>query len=168
MALLTGDEVVEIAIRLEESGEAFYTAAAEKANDLDVKALFQQLALQEMYHRRAFQQMDRGTVQAVLTADQWEEFQAYTGALLQQSFFDRPEDALNVAARAEDERTASVFLRAQRRRAQSRAAGRRAHYPARKAAHQAAFRDAWSRLSRSRFDFFVSSDPSNDGCQRVM
>jgi rubrerythrin len=106
MALLTGDEVVEIAIRLEESGEAFYTAAAEKANDLDVKALFQQLALQEMYHRRAFQQMDRGTVQAVLTADQWEEFQAYTGALLQQSFFDRPEDALNVAARAEDERTA--------------------------------------------------------------
>jgi rubrerythrin len=106
MALLTGDEVIEIAIRLEESGEAFYTTAAGRANDVDVKALFQELALQEMGHRRAFQQMDRGTVQAALTADQWQEFQAYTGALLQQSFFDRPENALNVAAGAEDERTA--------------------------------------------------------------
>ena len=106
MALLTGDEIIEIAIHLEESGEAFYTVAAEKANDLDIKALFEELALQEMYHRRAFQQMDRGTVQAALTPDQWDEFQAYTGALLQQSFFDEPENALNLAARAQDERTA--------------------------------------------------------------
>ena len=31
MALLTGNEIIEIATRLEESGEAFYNAAADKA-----------------------------------------------------------------------------------------------------------------------------------------
>jgi rubrerythrin len=106
MALLTGDEVIEIAIHLEESGEEFYTAAANNAKNVAVKALFQELALQETYHRRAFEQMDRGTVQATLSPDQWEEFQAYTGALLEQNFFDRPENALNRAAKAQDERTA--------------------------------------------------------------
>jgi rubrerythrin len=106
MALLTGDEIVEIATRLEESGEAFYTASAEKATTAEVKALFEELALQEMYHRRAFQQMGRDVVSLALTPEQWDEFQAYTGALLEQSFFAKPENALNLAARAQDEQSA--------------------------------------------------------------
>jgi rubrerythrin len=106
MALLTGDEIIEIAVRLEESGEAFYNAAAEKATTPGVKALFGDLALQEQYHRRAFQQMGGGVVEFALSPEQWDEFQAYTGALLQQSFFAKPENALNVAAQAQDERSA--------------------------------------------------------------
>jgi rubrerythrin len=106
MALLTGDEIIEIAVRLEESGEAFYNAAAEKATTPGVKALFGDLALQEQYHRRAFQQMGGGVVEFALSPEQWDEFQAYTGALLQQSFFAKPESALNLAAQAQDERTA--------------------------------------------------------------
>jgi rubrerythrin len=106
MALLTGDEIIEIAIRLEESGEAFYNAVAEKAATAGVKALFEDLAIQEQYHRRAFQQMGRDVVQFALSPEQWDEFQAYTGALLQQSFFAKPDNALNLAAQAEDERSA--------------------------------------------------------------
>jgi rubrerythrin len=106
MALLTGDEIVEIAIRLEENGEAFYNAAAEKATTPGVIALFEELALQEQYHRRAFEQMGRGVVEINLTPEQWEEFQDYTDALLRQSFFADPENALNVATKAEDERAA--------------------------------------------------------------
>jgi len=106
MALLTGDEIIEIAVRLEENGEVFYNAAAEKATTPAVKALFEELAVQEQYHRQAFQQMGRGVVELALTDEQWEDFQSYTGALLQNSFFAKPENALNVAAKAEDERSA--------------------------------------------------------------
>jgi rubrerythrin len=106
MALLTGDEIIEIAMRLEESGEAFYNAAAEKATTANLKALFEELALQERYHRRAFQQMGRDTVELGLSPEQWDEFQAYTGALLQNSFFAKPENALNLAAQAQDAQAA--------------------------------------------------------------
>lgn len=106
MALLTGDEIIEMAVRLEESGEAFYDAAAGKAADASVKALFEELALQEQYHRRAFQQMGRDVVELALSPEQWEQFQAYTGALLQNHFFANPENALNIAAQAKDERQA--------------------------------------------------------------
>ena len=104
MALLTGDEIIEIATRLEESGEVFYNAAAEKSTDAGVKTLFEELAIQEQYHRQAFQQMGRDVVELALSPEQWDEFQAYTGALLQNRFFDNPENALNLAAEAEDER----------------------------------------------------------------
>jgi rubrerythrin len=106
MALLTGDEMIEIATRLEESGEAFYNAAAEKATMPGVKALFRDLAIQEQHHRRAFQQMGRDVVELALSPEQWDEFQAYTDALLQQSFFAKPEGALSQAAQAMDEQEA--------------------------------------------------------------
>jgi rubrerythrin len=106
MALLTGDEIIEIATNLEDSGEAFYRAAAEKASTTGIKALFEDLAVQEQYHRRAFQQMGRDVVKLTLTPEQWEDFQAYTRALLRQSFFAQPENALNLAASATEERSA--------------------------------------------------------------
>lgn len=103
MTLLTGDEIIEIAMRLEERGEAFYKAAAEKAAEAEVKTLFEELAVQEQYHRRAFQQMGRGVVELALSPEQWDQFQAYTGALLNQSLFDRPDGALSQAVEATDE-----------------------------------------------------------------
>jgi rubrerythrin len=106
MALLTGDEIIEMAMRLEESGEVFYNAAAGKAADASVKTLFEELALQEQYHRRAFQQMGRDVVELALSPEQWDQFQAYTGALLQNHFFANPENALHIAAQARDERQA--------------------------------------------------------------
>jgi rubrerythrin len=106
MALLTGDEIIEIAMRLEENGEAFYTGVAAKATTLGVKALFQDLAIQEQHHRRAFQRMGGGAVELILSPEQWDEFQAYSDALLQNSLFARPQGALIRAAEAQDERQA--------------------------------------------------------------
>jgi rubrerythrin len=106
MALLTGDEILEIAVRLEERGEAFYTAAAEQATTAEIRSLFQELAIQEQHHRRAFQEMGQGLVELALAPDQWDQFQDYTGALLQQSFFAKPDAALNVAIEATDEQGA--------------------------------------------------------------
>ena len=106
MALLTGDEIIEIAMRLEERGEAFYNAAAEKATTDEIKTLFEELAIQEQYHRRAFQQMGRDLVQSILSDEQWEQFQAYAGALLDQRLFDNPEGSLSEVAGVEEEREA--------------------------------------------------------------
>ena len=106
MTLLTGDEIIEIAMRLEERGESFYSAAAEQATKAEVQELFEELAVQEQYHRRAFQQMGRGAVELALSPEQWDQFQAYTGALLKQSLFDRPDGALSQAVEAADEQNA--------------------------------------------------------------
>ena len=106
MALLTGDEIIEIAMRLEERGEAFYNAAAADATTAEIKALFEELAIQEQYHRRAFQQMGRDLVQLTLSDEQWEQFQAYAGVLLDQRVFDNPDGALGQAAGVQDERVA--------------------------------------------------------------
>lgn len=106
MALLTGDEIIEIAMRLEEKGEAFYNAAAQEATTVETQTLFEELAIQEQYHRRAFQQMGRDLVQLTLSDEQWEQFQSYTGVLLEQRIFDKPEAALGKATVAQDEREA--------------------------------------------------------------
>ena len=104
MGLFTGGEIIEVATRLEESGEAFYAAAAEKASTAGIKGLFEELASQERKHRRAFQQMGRGVVELALTHDQWTQFQAYVDALFQQSFFATQDSALNRVLEAHDER----------------------------------------------------------------
>jgi rubrerythrin len=106
MALLTGDELVEIAMRLEQEGEAFYNAAAERANTAQIKELFEELALQEQYHYRTFQQMGRDIVRTALSDDQWDQFQEYSGALLNQRIFDKPHGALSKVASVQDEREA--------------------------------------------------------------
>ena len=106
MALLTGDEIIEIAMRLEERGEAFYSAAAQEATTAEIKALFGELAIQEQYHRRAFQQMGRDLLELTLSDEQWEQFQAYAGVLLEQRIFDKPDGALGEAAGAQNEREA--------------------------------------------------------------
>ncbi|MCL7451423.1 MAG: ferritin family protein [Anaerolineae bacterium] len=105
MALMTGDEILEIATRLEENGEAFYASAADCATTAGVKALFRDLALQERLHRRAFEAMAGGEVTLGFTAEQHEEFLAYTDALLRKEFFDGSGGALDRAAHAGDERS---------------------------------------------------------------
>jgi rubrerythrin len=103
MALLTGDEIIEIAVRLEEKGEEFYSTAADGTATEDLKALFEELAIQEQTHRRAFQRMGRDIAQLALSDEQWEQFQAYTGALLEQRVFNKPESALVQVAEAQEE-----------------------------------------------------------------
>ena len=106
MALLTGDEIVEIAMHLEERGEAFYNAAAEQATTAEIKELFEELAIQEQYHYRAFQQMGRDLVRTTLSDEQWDQFQEYSSVLLEQRVFEKPDGDLSQAASVQDERAA--------------------------------------------------------------
>ncbi|MGD8473084.1 MAG: ferritin family protein [Anaerolineae bacterium] len=106
MAILTGEELIEIAMQLEEEGEAFYNAAAKQATTTQMKELFEDLAIQEQYHYRAFQQMGRDIVRTALSDEQWDQFQEYTGALLNQRVFDKPDGDLSNAVSVQDEREA--------------------------------------------------------------
>ncbi|MCK9618098.1 MAG: ferritin family protein [Lentimicrobiaceae bacterium] len=52
----SGEEIIEIAIRIEENGHIFYTTASEAINDNDtVKKLFGELAAKEISHIATFQ-----------------------------------------------------------------------------------------------------------------
>lgn len=106
MALLTGHEMIEIAMRLEQRGEEFYRAAAARATTASIQSLFTDLAQQEVQHLRAYALLGQGVVELALSPEQWEEFQAYTNALLQQSLFAKPEGALAQVAQAMGEREA--------------------------------------------------------------
>jgi rubrerythrin len=54
----TGQEIIEIAIRIEENGHAFYTAAEKMvAGTNDNKALFRDLADKELIHIAIFQKL---------------------------------------------------------------------------------------------------------------
>jgi rubrerythrin len=54
----SGLEIIEIAVRIEENGEKFYTAAAEMVKEsTDVKGLFYDLAEKELIHIAIFQKL---------------------------------------------------------------------------------------------------------------
>ena len=54
----SGEEIIEIAVRIEENGYAFYTDAAEALKtDTDIKSLLLDLAEKELLHIAIFQKM---------------------------------------------------------------------------------------------------------------
>lgn len=54
----TGNEIVEIAVRIEENGYSFYTKAAEFiGRDNDIRSLFMDLAEKEVLHIAIFQKL---------------------------------------------------------------------------------------------------------------
>ena len=54
----SGLEIIEIAVRIEENGQEFYTAAAEMINESpDIKGLFYDLAEKEISHIAIFQKL---------------------------------------------------------------------------------------------------------------
>jgi rubrerythrin len=50
--------------------------------------------------------MGHNIVRTALSDEQWDQFQEYTGALLNQRIFDKPDGALSKAAIVQDEREA--------------------------------------------------------------
>lgn len=54
----SGNEIIEIAVRIEENGHAFYTAAADRIGESnDIKSLFLDLAEKEVMHIAVFQKL---------------------------------------------------------------------------------------------------------------
>jgi rubrerythrin len=107
MAFLQAADAVELAMGIEESGEAFYRAVAKKAQTLQVRVLFEDLADQEVLHKAAFKKMGQALGDALLMSqEEWEQYQEYLQATVQSALFEGPEKALAAAETVTDEKEA--------------------------------------------------------------
>ena len=98
MAILKAADIVEMAMELEKSGEAFYRAVADKATTPGVKALFVDLAEQEARHYAAFSRLSAVVRdKPIMLAEEWDEYLDYLGATVQSAFFEGPDKALVAA-----------------------------------------------------------------------
>jgi len=108
MAVFTATEALNMALHTEQNGEAFYTAAARKAKDPQVKALLEDLAKQERLHYQTFQKLAQQVAAEppALSGPEWEEYNLYVQAALDSSLFSGPDKALAAAEGLKDEKEA--------------------------------------------------------------
>lgn len=94
----SGKEIVEIAVRIEENGYAFYIAAAEMIREsTDIKNLFIDLAEQETMHTATFQKIfDNYEPEDYEQGD--ENFSAYIQNLADKHIFGKPDAGAKLAA----------------------------------------------------------------------
>ena len=97
-------EVIEMAVTTERSGQSFYQNASKLARKNNLKELFQYLAEEEEKHLKTFQGFyDTLKKKAEITPYNWEEAKLYLEALVDSKFFASPEKAINLAKEAKDE-----------------------------------------------------------------
>jgi rubrerythrin len=107
MAFLQAADAVEMAMGIETSGEAFYRAVAKKAQTLEVRVLFEDLADQEVRHRAAFKRLSKELGDTLLMEqEEWEQYQEYLQTTVQSALFEGPERALAAAETVTDEKEA--------------------------------------------------------------
>jgi rubrerythrin len=107
MAFLQAADAVELAMGIEDSGEAFYRAVAKKSQTLEVRVLFEDLADQEVLHRATFEKMGKELGDDLLMGqEEWEQYQEYLQATVQSALFEGPEKALAAAETVADENAA--------------------------------------------------------------
>jgi rubrerythrin len=107
MAVFAAAEALEMAMEIEKNGEVFYNEMSAKSDDLEVKALFADLATQERRHYRVFENMLEAVKPAPeLPAVEYDEYRVYMVAALDNALFAGPEKALTLAKEAKDKETA--------------------------------------------------------------
>jgi rubrerythrin len=107
MVFFQAADALELAMGIETNGEAFYNAVKEKAEDDQVKALFGDLATQEVKHRAVFRKMSqdfKGNM--LMSAEEWDDYQQYLQATVHSALFEGPDRALAAADEAKDEKEA--------------------------------------------------------------
>lgn len=83
-----GEEILEMAIRIEENGKAFYESLAKSAKEESLRRLFTYLAGEEKKHIAAFQGLRRLSKETIITAPyEWEEAATYLKALADTKVF---------------------------------------------------------------------------------
>ncbi|MDY7041812.1 MAG: ferritin family protein [Chloroflexota bacterium] len=107
MTFLKATDVVELAMQLEKSGEAFYRAVAQKTESPQIRSLFEDLADQEVKHYAVFAELSHKVrAKPLMTDDEWDQYMAYLNATVQSAFFEGPDKALAAAEVVMDEKEA--------------------------------------------------------------
>jgi rubrerythrin len=98
MALFQAADIVELAMQVEQSGEAFYRAVAAKIDTPEARELFEYLAGQEVIHYKVFQRLSQSIHEApFMTDDEWELYMDYLSGTVQSAFFEGTDKALALA-----------------------------------------------------------------------
>ena len=98
MAVFTAAEAVNMALRIEQTGEAFYTGMARKVQDPQVKAVMEDLAVQEQRHYNAFMKLSGHVSEPPSHSQQeWEEYAQYLQVAVDNAIFAGPDKALALA-----------------------------------------------------------------------
>jgi rubrerythrin len=96
--IFSADEVFQIALELEETGQVFYEALAVSSQDEQVSALCRRLAEMEADHYRKFQQMRQRLISQPGQRELSAEEAAYTQALINDRVIPDPHQARRLAA----------------------------------------------------------------------
>ncbi|MGD2104910.1 MAG: ferritin family protein [Anaerolineae bacterium] len=103
MAIFSAAQALEMAIKIEEHGEAFYRAAGEKSEDSQIRDLFEDLATRERAHRGVFKRMAEDVEPAPqLAGSEVGDYASFLEVALNHAVFSGPEKALKMAEDAED------------------------------------------------------------------
>jgi len=93
----SGQEIVEIAVRIEENGNAFYTAAADMIKGSnDIKGLFYDLAEKEILHISIFQKLAEKFETGSFDLSS-EDASDYISHLAESHIFGKPDSGKNLA-----------------------------------------------------------------------
>jgi rubrerythrin len=107
MAFLQAADALEMAMGIEKNGEAFYRAVTQKAQTPQVRALFEDLADQEVRHYKTFAKLSKTMRdKPLMSVDEWEQYQGYLQATVQSALFEGPDKALSAAEETADEKEA--------------------------------------------------------------
>lgn len=107
MAIFNAADVVELALELEKSGEVYYRKVAQRAESPEVKALFEDLAQQEVYHYKTFKELAKTTWdQPLMTPESWRDYMTYLQVTVQSTFFEGQDKALAAAEEVTSEQEA--------------------------------------------------------------
>lgn len=107
MAFLKANDIVDLAMQVELNGEAYYRAVAKKATAAKVKALFEDLADQEVMHYKVFSKLAQSVKESpMMTDEEWEEYIKYLNVTVQSAFFEGQDKALAEAEEVGDEKEA--------------------------------------------------------------
>ncbi len=85
--LLSGADVVDLAVQTEVRGERFYRQAAEQAQADSARQLFRYLADEEVRHKALFEGLGRQIVFTEVEGADWQEAMDYIAATVESSFF---------------------------------------------------------------------------------
>ncbi|HHX63723.1 MAG TPA: hypothetical protein GX702_02420 [Chloroflexi bacterium] len=100
--LLSGTDVIDLAVQLETQGEAFYRQAGQNTAAPEAAALFAELAEEEARHRETFQGLSSAIRVTEIDPTTWEEAAGYIEATINREFFGPDAPILEAAAAGND------------------------------------------------------------------
>ncbi len=107
MTVFKAADMIELALEIEKSGEVFYRAVAQKVKSPEVRALFEDLAEQEVLHFASFTKLSQVKWElSPMPQAEWNQYLMYLQATVQSTFFEGKDKALALAEQVTDEKEA--------------------------------------------------------------